>query len=333
MMSKTGIDIKQTAEFLSENDRFTLICHASPDGDTLGGTFALCGALQKLGKNARIITPEIPSVRFDYLKNAVSEQDLGVSQNSAREIVITVDVADTTLLGNCEKEYGGRIDLCIDHHVSNTDFAELTLLDSNAAAACEIVFELIKQLEGIHGKTIMNPAIAACLYTGIATDTGCFRFSNTTLNSHRLTAELMAHDFDYAGINYLLFEMRTKERLKLEKQALENVEFAFGGKCAMITLSIEMLKDADQEDLNGISSISRQIEGVELGVTLKEKEPNIWKVSLRSNDYVDARLICSNLGGGGHKRAAGCRVTGSERECKDKLLREIGLHIKQTQDL
>ena len=244
-------------------------------------------------------------------------------QDFNEEFVISVDVADKSLLGSMEQVYENKIDLCIDHHISNTGYAKMLLLDGHAAAACEVVFELIKVLSELYGENLMNPDIAACLYTGISTDTGCFKFANTNARAHFHAAELMEYDYDFSSLNYLLFEMRTIERLALERQALESVEYAFNKKVAIITLTKKMLEEADDEDVNAISSLSRQIQGVELGVTFKEKEPDIWKVSLRSNNYINSQIICSNLGGGGHKRAAGCRLKGSFNECKARLLKEI----------
>jgi len=316
-----AIDLKQTAELLLANDNFAVICHASPDGDTLGGVFALCGALQKMQKRAKIILPEAASPRFDYLKSGILEQGF------IEEFVVTVDVADSALLGNLEEKYKKNTDLCIDHHVSNTGYAKKLLLDSEAAAACEVVFELIKELENLTGKSIISSDIAACLYTGISTDTGCFRFSNTTAKTHRITADLMDYGFDCAGLNYLLFDMRTPDRIELERRALESVEFFFGGRCAVITLTKEMLDVADDEDINAISALPRQIDGVEAGVTLKEKEKGVWKISIRTKNYIDAQQICSKFGGGGHQRAAGCRIKGDVAECKEKLLKEIENYI------
>jgi phosphoesterase RecJ-like protein len=319
-MSK-AIDAKQTAKLLLDNDRFAIICHASPDGDTLGSAFALCGALQKLQKTAKVITPETPSKRFDYLWSGVEKQELD------EVFVITVDVADSALLGDCEEKYKDNTDLCIDHHVSNTGYAENLLLDSDAASACEVVFEVIKELGALHGADIMTADIAACLYTGISTDTGCFRFGNTNADAHFRSAELIKYGFDLSGLNYLLFEMRTQERITLEREALESIEYYFDGRCAIISLTKEILDGTDEEDLNAISSLPRQIEGTELGVTFKEKDSGVWKISLRSKNYIDSRAICAALGGGGHKRAAGCRLKGSYEECKNILLKEIALHI------
>jgi phosphoesterase RecJ-like protein len=315
--------LEQTAKLLLENNNYAIICHASPDGDTLGGAYALCGALQKLQKNAKVLIPEEASARFIYLLSGVALQEFD------EEFVITVDVADSALLGKYEDRYKSRPpDLCIDHHVSNTGYADKLLLDSEAAAACEIVYDLIKEIENSGRQfTVMSADIAACIYTGISTDTGCFRFSNTTAKSHRITAELMEYGFDCAALNYLLFDMRTQDRITLERRALESVEFYFGGKCAMITLTKQMLDSADDEDINAISALPRQIEGVEAGVTFKEKEPGVWKVSIRTKNYMNAQIICAKFGGGGHQRAAGCRITGDEKTSKTNILAEIEKHI------
>lgn len=315
------IDLKRTAELLTENDCFVILCHASPDGDTLGGAYALCGALQKMQKRARVIVPEAPSPRFDYLLDGIEEQEF------SEGFIVTVDVADKALLGDYEKSHGDRVDLCIDHHVSNTGYAMNLLLESEASSACETVLRVIKQLGGLRGKDLVDANIAACLYTGLSTDTGCFKFANTNTASHYNAAELFKYGFDSAKLNYLLFEMRTPERLVLEKRALESVEYYFDKKCAVITLTADIMTGADEEDLNAVSALPRQIDGVELGVTFKEKAPGVWKVSLRSNNYVNSQVICANLGGGGHKRAAGCRIKGSISECKQKVLKEIENYI------
>jgi len=319
-MSK-AIDVKQAAQLLFDNDRLALICHASPDGDTLGGAFALCGALQKLQKTAKVITPEAPSKRFDYLRYGVAVQEFEVG------FAVTVDVADAALLGNVEEKYKNNTDLCIDHHISNTGYAEHLLLDSDAASACEVVYEVIMELERLGDTELMSAEIAACLYTGISTDTGCFRFGNTNAATHRRAAEIIEYGFDLTRLNYLLFDMRTRERIELEKKALESIEYYFDGKCAIISLTKAVLSGADEEDLNAISSLPRQIDGTELGVTFKEKDDNVWKISLRSKNYIDSRAICAKLGGGGHKKAAGCRIKGTYEECKNILLKEIELYI------
>jgi phosphoesterase RecJ-like protein len=316
-----AINLSRAAELLNENNHFAIVCHASPDGDTLGCAYALCGALQQMQKHAKVIEPEKASARFDYLHSAIERQEFDEA------FVITVDTADAALLGQYENKYKDSTDLCIDHHISNTGYAEHLLLDSEAASACEVVFELIKVLGALCGKELMNADIAACLYTGVSTDTGCFRFGNTNAEAHRRSAELIEYGFELMSLNYLLFDMKTQERIELERQAMMSVGYYFGGKCAIITLTKEMLDCADEEDVNAISSLPRQIHGVEAGVTFKEKENNVWKISIRTKNYINAQAICEQFGGGGHKKAAGCRVTGDVAEIRERLLAEIEKHM------
>lgn len=317
-MKSDKINVREAAKLLLENDFITILCHANPDGDTLGSAFALCGALQKLGKKARVLCPDEISPRFLYLKDGINENGFG---DGEERFIVTVDVADIDLLGDLRSKYEGKVTLAIDHHSSNKEFAEKLLLES-AAANAEIIFYLIKELGAA-----LDKHIAACLYTGITTDTGCFRFSNTTRDSHIITAEIMKQDFDIAGLNYLLFEMKSKQRLELECKAINEVEYYFNGKCAIIVLDGESLLNVDGEDINGISALARRIEGVEVGITFKEKEKDVWKISLRSNKHIDCRGICQTFGGGGHLRAAGCKLTGTLSDCKAKLLEEIEKHM------
>ena len=310
------IDIKQAAEFLKEHDNFLILSHANPDGDTMGCSHALCGALQQLGKKARIECADPLSERFSYMKNGIETEEF------EPDTIVSLDVADRRLLGSLDEAYGGKVQLCIDHHLSHVYYAERTLVDPDAAASCEIVYEVIKET----GAKITNE-IAACLYTGIATDTGCFKFSNTTPHTHIIAAQLMECDFDFGGLNYTLFDMKTKARISLEEQVLNKMEFFCGDKCALVVLTKEMMDSVDSEDCNGLSSLPRQIEGVEVGVTLKEKDGE-WKASLRSASTIDVQKICVKLGGGGHLRAAGCSVKGDLETAKRIVIDAITAEMK-----
>lgn len=308
MNKATNITLEQAAEFLLNNDNFLILSHASPDGDTEGCAYGLCGALQRIGKKAKTACSDPLSERFSYLKEAVTEQDF------EEKIIVSVDVADKSLLGDLEEVYGGRVDLAIDHHVSHRPFAERIFVDDTAAAACEVIFDLVKLL----GENTLDEQTAKCLYTGIATDTGCFKFGNTTGVTHEKAGKLMEYGFDAAALNYLLFDMKTKERIELERYVFENIEFFAEDKGAIIALSKELLDSVDVEDVNGISALPRQIQGVEVGIVLKQKK-DCWKVSLRSNK-VNVQEICGLFGGGGHLRAAGCSFyTDDADEVKRKI--------------
>ncbi|MBD5113660.1 MAG: bifunctional oligoribonuclease/PAP phosphatase NrnA [Ruminococcaceae bacterium] len=317
MNKATNITLEQAAEFLLNNDNFLILSHANPDGDTEGCAYALCGALQRIGKKARTACADPLSERFSYMKEAVEEQAF------EEKTIVSVDVADKSLLGDLEEKYGDKICLAIDHHVSHRPFAERIFVDDTAAAACEIIFDLVKLL----GENTLDEKTAKCLYTGIATDTGCFKFGNTTGVTHEKAGKLMEYGFDAPSLNYLLFDMKTKERIKLERYVFENIEFFAEDKGAIIALSKEILDSVDVEDVNGISALPRQIQGVEVGIVLKQKKDS-WKASLRSNN-VNVQEICGLFGGGGHLRAAGCSfhtddVNEVKRQIKEAVTDAVG---------
>ena len=289
----TNISLEEAARFLLSKDNILILSHANPDGDTFGCSYGLCGALQKAGKNVKIACADPLPANFFHLKEAVKEQDF------EEKTVISVDIADKSLLGKLENEYGDKVDLAIDHHLSHVPFAKFRYVDDKAAACCEIVYDLIKLL-GVG----LDKAVAQCIYTGIATDTGCFKFGNTTGLTHIKAGELMEYGFDCAALNYRLFDMRSRSRIKLEQFVLEHLDFFAEGKGAVVALHKQLLEGVDSEDINGISALPRMIEGVEVGIVLKEKEDG-WKASMRSLN-TDVQKICKKFGGGGHINAAGC---------------------------
>lgn len=312
-MTSEKITIEAAAEFLLEHDRYTILSHANPDGDTAGCACGLCIALRSIGKKANVRCAEPFSERFAFMTAAVPDEEF------EEETVISVDVADRLLLGGLDERYGGRVELAIDHHLSHVCFEKRLLNEPDAAACAQTVFKVIKAM-GIP----LNKDIAACLYTAVATDSGCFKFSSVTPETHRIAAELLEFDFGFAQLNYVLFDLKTRERLALEERIYREIEYYFDGKCALVTLPKNLLESVDVEDANGISSIPRQIQGVEIGVVLKEKKDG-WKASLRSNSYADVQAICGAFGGGGHIHAAGCSFKGiSADEAKKQLLAEIG---------
>ncbi len=293
-MTSNRINIEKAAEILRSHDNYTILSHANPDGDTAGCAYALCRALHKLGKKARVLCADKFSDRFSFMW-----KDLDCGE-FAEETVVSVDVADARLLGKLEESYKDKVLLAVDHHISHVDFAESLCVEPYAAACAQTIYKIIKALNAA-----LDKDIAACLYTAIATDSGCFKFSSVTPETHRIAAELLEFDFGFAQLNYVLFDLKTKERIALEESIYRNMRYYLDGKCAIVVLTREMLESVDQEDSNGISAIPRQVEGVEVGVVLKEKKDG-WKASLRSNSTVDVQLICGEFGGGGHEKAAGC---------------------------
>lgn len=305
------MNLNEIALFLEEHDNYEILTHAYPDGDTLGSGFALCMALQQIGKNARVITTNVPS-KFVYLTKGVKKQDFEA------ETIISTDVAADSLLGSNMSKYIGKVDVCIDHHGSNTFSAKHKFVDKFAAANCEIIFNLILQMNVDITKEIAN-----CLYTGISTDTGCFRYTNTTAETMRIAASLMDFNCDTAYINKSMFETKSKEKIQLEHAVYNTIDYCANGKCAIIYITLDMLQklDVGDDEMEGLASIPRQIEGVLLGITMKEKEGGFFKVSVRSNDEINASDFCSLFSGGGHPAAAGCSIEGDLETVKKKLVK------------
>lgn len=307
------ISASAAASFLERSDKFVILTHASPDGDTLGSAYALADALCALNKRVFVVCPDKIPEKFGYL---IKEYEA-----FEPETVVAVDIADEKLLGSLYDRYSGRAALCIDHHGSNTKYAEKLYLEADAAAACECIYNVINEL-GVE----ITPYMAGCLYTGIATDTGCFKFSNTTPRSHRYAAELIEKGADYGEINRVMFEVKSRGRIAMERKVLENIEFYYGGRCAVITVTRDMIKETGCPlgDLDGVTAMSRQIEGVQIGVTIKEKPDGKYKVSLRTFEPYNAADICAVFGGGGHIRAAGCEFSCDIESAKRQLLSAIG---------
>ena len=304
----------KTAAWLQQCEDAYILIHRSPDGDCIGAGYALAEILQQLGKRAAVLcNDEIPRYQF-----MLPEQP--AAADFPPKCIIAVDVADAKLLGSrIQEQYGSRVDLCIDHHVSNVPYAKARLLDGTASAVCEILYRLCRVLP-----VQITDSIAVCLYTGMATDTGCFQYDNAGPETHRAVAALMeiCPDVRYAWINRKMFAVKSFGRLQLDKLLIDHLECYLDGKCVLICVSQEFLKKfhVDEAELEGIAGFPLQVEGAEIGITMKEKEAGKFRISMRSADQVNVSAICQRLGGGGHVKAAGCQVEGTADEVRRILL-------------
>ena len=303
---------REAADQLLAADNILLLAHQYPDGDTVGSNYALCLALRAMGKQVRVLCGDPIPERFDYITEGVEMPDF------EPDFICAVDVADPTLLGPAvEAQYGSRVDLCIDHHSTNVGYAAATCVDATCAAVAMVVRRLIALL-GID----LTPAIAACIYTGIATDSGCFKYLNADATAHRMAADCIEAGAPYDMINRVNFDIKSRARIELERLALEGMEFHHHGRVAVMPITNEMIahSGATENDLEGMTPIPRQIEGVWVGITLRQKADGNYKISVRTDTHVDATAISTLLGGGGHVRAAGCTVEGTLAEAKAAIL-------------
>ena len=309
------LTLKQCARYLKKHNNYIILTHASPDGDTLGSAYALYYGLNEIGKRACVICPDVIPQKYDYFARITDH----VTRENAT--VIAVDVADKRLLGDLKEEFGDIVDLNIDHHISNTAFAKNLYLDADAAATAEIIFELLTLM-----KVNINDITAKALYTGIATDTGSFKYSTVTAKTHIIVAMLYDYNINASEINRLMFDTKSKKLIDLERQVLETAEFHFEDKCMLLCVTAEMQEKTgcSGTELEGIAVISRSVDGVKVGVTIKQTDDNEFKVSVRTYEPFDASVICKKLGGGGHRGAAGASVKGDLQEVKNKVLLAVG---------
>ncbi|MGN0537226.1 MAG: bifunctional oligoribonuclease/PAP phosphatase NrnA [Acutalibacteraceae bacterium] len=316
------INLNEAAEILKNNDGFTILTHRSPDGDTIGSAYALCMALKQIGKKARVLCSDPIPAKYGYFTDKVS-----VDNDFEEHFVVSTDVADAKLFGKGLAEYANKVQLCLDHHETNTDFAEKTCVDPHACAAAELIERLLKCMD-----IFIDRDIANALYTGICTDSGCFRYSNTTAETHRIAAELIEYGADYANINRLMFETKSCSRMDLERRVIESMQFYADGKIVVAFVTEEMLAQSgvDRNDTDGLASLPKLIEGVKVAITINERVGEKFKISVRTSDDVSASSICERMGGGGHRAAAGCALNGTLKEVTERIVAESLRELERT---
>ena len=313
------IDLHETAKILENADKILLLCHSHPDGDTLGSAYALARALLGMGKRVRVECSDPIPKDFSFMLEGIETDDF------EPELIAAIDVADIKLLGKeSEGKYTGKIGLCIDHHGSNMLYADKVCLEADSASTAEIIYLLLKIMQ-----VDPDPVIASCLFTGVSTDTGCFRFSNTTVRTFEIAAELAKLGADTYNIIQVFFETKTKTYAALERLALDSMRFYFSDRCALICVTQDMYKrsGSNESETDRLANFPRQIEGVLVGVTMRELKDGSFKASVRTHGDIDASAICKRLGGGGHMGAAGCTLYGSKQQAINSLLKEVQAEI------
>lgn len=308
------MNIKETAVYLKEHDGYLILTHRRPDGDAHGSAAALCEALRRLGKTAYILkNPETTDKYVKYVERYWASNDYLPKQ------VLTVDLANENMFCKGAEAYVGRVDLAIDHHPSNSGYARELCLNGERASCGEIIYELLVEMD-----VEIDPEIAAPMYVAVSTDTGCFAFANTTANTFKVASELAASGLIFREINREMFRTKTKKRFQLEGMIMSGIEFYYGGKVSVITITKEMMDitGCTENDMDDIAAMPGSIEGVICGITMRELSgATDCKVSVRTSPKVDANALCAVLGGGGHAMASGASPKGMTiSKMKEKLL-------------
>lgn len=312
--------MRQVIEELRAAKTVVMSLHRQPDGDSIGSTAAIALALRRLGKQVTLVTPDAVPRVYDVIPLYGEFETWDAVADRRFDLVALFDCADERRTG-APKElhgYAPRV-LDVDHHATNTRFGDVVFVDPQAAASTEIAARVIDQL----GVTI-DREIALALYIGLETDTGGFRYSATTPDSHRLAARLLDAGLEPGEISQEIYERQNVSGLRLLGAALQSLRVREDLSLAYVLLSLEDFaragaSAADAETLN-IVEYARRIEGIEVGALLREEEPGQVKLSLRSKGGVDVARLAVTLGGGGHPRAAGATIQGSMQHAEDTLL-------------
>ena len=296
----------ECANWLLDRDRFVILTHRKPDGDTVGSAAGLCLGLRSLGKTAHVLeNPDITPLYAPLLE--------GLTKPLPEEgdLLVAVDVAADNMLPKGYEGLKNCIDLRIDHHGSGREYSPRELVDASCAACAEIIWELLLDMEVEPDK-----AMAEAIYVGVSTDTGCFRFANTTAHTFDVAADCAAAGADVYSWNQRLFDTKSLAKLRLQAWITEHVQFLDDGRLAICGLpkAVEEQLGISEDDMNDISSFLRSIEGVQLSALLRQSDEYHIKVSMRAVPGYDAACICSQFGGGGHAGAAGCSVKMSMEE-------------------
>ena len=304
--------IKECAAWLNEHDDILILTHVRPDGDTLGGAAALCSALRRTGKNAALYNnPDITPKYMKYVKDFVSD-------NFDFTCTLAVDVAEAHML---PPGFNGAVDACIDHHPSNSHYAENLLLNGSKASCGEIVLEVIKQLCGN-----VTAQEASLLYMAVSTDCGCFRYANVTSETFAAASELLQYGAAVQKLNFDLFRQVSRARMTLEGSILSGLKYFFDGKVVAATVTRKMMSDAGatENDCDDIAGIPGKVEGCVVSLVIRELDDNKCKVSVRSQKVFDSSALCARFDGGGHKMASGCTIEADPDETLKILVSAIG---------
>ena len=304
--------VQECARFLETHDRYLLLTHTRPDGDTLCSAGALCSALRRRGKTAWLYpNPETTEKYRTFVGAYFAPEEF------TGDTIVSVDTAEA---GMFPKGFSGKAELAIDHHGSNSGYAPLTLVVPDRAACGEIILDVIRELCGN-----VTKEEADLLYVAVATDTGCFQYMNTNAHTLRAAAELVEYGAENGRLNGMLFRSVPFRRIKLESMIYRDMRFFRDGQIAVAVVTQAMLDECGvtENDLDDLAGLAGKPEGVIVSVTIKKKTPTESKVSMRSRPPVNVSDICGTFGGGGHALAAGCHVKGDVESAVEQVVAAI----------
>ncbi len=308
-MEYRNLSREEVALYITEPKKTAIFGHVNPDGDCVGSALALKALVEHGGGEAVCFVPGGLPAHLAFLPGSETVQDANAFTGDFDRIV-TVDAASPAQLGDVFAAIKDRIDFTVDHHEACTRYAD-GLVDGGAAAAGEIVYDIGKAIE-MRLRRALPSAYFACVYAAIASDTGGFRFSNTTPETHARAADLLSRGIDHAEINRRLFDAKSPSELAVLRLSYEKLELRQDGRLSLILATNEQITalGADRDALGCMIDVARSVGTALVALSMRQDEadPTVYKISARANADLDVASICASVGGGGHRRAAGCRI-------------------------
>ncbi|MFH1062642.1 MAG: bifunctional oligoribonuclease/PAP phosphatase NrnA [Candidatus Omnitrophota bacterium] len=320
---------KQILETIKQYKRFLIVAHINPEGDSIGSQLAMANLLRTMGKSVRIINADNVPKNLMFLPGA--EQIESLIDKDLKEIkfdvAIILDCPNLERIGQIRQLLNKQYVICIDHHISNEPFGDINWNDHKASSAGEMVYGLFKT-----GNIPLDEASALCLYVAIMTDTGSFRYSNTTVKTHHIIADLLSFNLNPTKVYEHIYETKSFEVMKLLAEVLNNLQRSKDGTYVWFRVTDEMLKrnHLKAESTEDFIAFVRMIEGAEVVAYLREIDSGSKvKISLRSKTDIDVNKIAGHFGGGGHQAASGCVIEKNIDQAEKLLLRQIKKSIKE----
>lgn len=315
-------DIARIAATLATARDVAVATHIIPDGDCLGSMLALTLALRDRGARVVAINADPVPEMFQYLPGQETIIPPAMVTH-VPPLLVMVDCTDLERAGTGFSSWQNRVEeiINIDHHVSNTRFGHLNLVDGQAAATAELIYAILEAIPAT-----FTPEVATCLYTGLATDTGSFQYESCTAKTLRLAANLIERGARLPLIREYLWERKPLNSIRLLAATLPTLTLAYGGRVAWMTVTRAALEatDSGPEHAEGLVNYPRSIAGVEVGLLFRELPEGKVKVSLRSKKIVDVNKVAGLFGGGGHRRAAGCTIAGNLETVVTRVIAAVG---------
>ena len=308
---------------INEAENIVILTHETPDGDAIGSSLGMKLALEKIGKNADIIMSKYARM-YSFLPGF--ETIKGESEIKNYDLAISLDCATLKRMDNKEYFENAKKTIVIDHHGSNNMYGDINYVNPVSPACSEILLVILNYFE-----IEIDVKIGTCLMTGIITDTGGLQYPSTTADTFEYAAELLRKGVNISEICKKTLQTKTKANFELSKRVMERVELLEDGKVAFSYITTKDMEEvnAEEGDHEGLVNIGREIEGVEVAIFIRQKEnDDLYKVSMRTGDKVNASDVCLMFGGGGHPRAAGALIPGTIEQVKEKLLKEVRKALK-----